>query len=152
VTVEHTVTGGGGLELHVTEGGNPDGPPLLFIHGFSQCRLAWSAQFGSDLAADFRLVAMDCRGHGRSDKPRDSYSDPQLWAADVHAVITELGLRRPVMTGWSYGGLVLCDYLRGYGETALGGVRLVGAISRIGTGSPPRRCPTRSPRRSSATT
>ena len=130
---EHTVTGGGGLSLHVSEGGNSDGPSLLFIHGFSQCRLSWAAQFGSDLAADFRLVAMDCRGHGRSGKPRDAYGDSELWAADVHAVITELELVRPVVTGWSYGGLVLCDYLRAHGEAALGGVHLVGAISRIGT-------------------
>ena len=36
----YTVTGGGELKLHVQETGNPDGKSILFIHGFSQCRLA----------------------------------------------------------------------------------------------------------------
>jgi non-heme chloroperoxidase len=32
---EYTITGGGGLKQHVVEDGNPNGRPLLFIHGFS---------------------------------------------------------------------------------------------------------------------
>ena len=76
----HTVTGGGGIKLHVEETGNPNGRPMLFIHGFSQCRLAWTKQLTSDLADDFRLVALDIRGHGLSEKPRDAYGDSQLWA------------------------------------------------------------------------
>jgi non-heme chloroperoxidase len=36
----HTITGGGGVRLHVVETGNPGGRPILFIHGFSQCWLA----------------------------------------------------------------------------------------------------------------
>jgi len=88
----HTVTGGG-LELHVEETGSSDGKPILFIHGFSQCRLARNQQLHSDLANDFRLIAMDIRGHGLSEKPRDVYGDSQLWADDVQAVITTLGLQ-----------------------------------------------------------
>lgn len=130
---EYAVTGGGGVTLHVVEEGNPDGPALLFLHGWSQCWMAWLPQLRSDLARDFRLVAVDLRGHGGSDKPPDVYGESPLWAADLHAVITELGLRRPVVTGWSYGGLVICDYLRAHGEAVLGGVHLVGAISELGT-------------------
>jgi len=48
----HTVTGGGGLKLHVEEMGSPDGKAILFIHGFSQCRLARNQQLHSDLAND----------------------------------------------------------------------------------------------------
>ena len=40
--MHHTITGGGGLQLHVVETGNPSGRPILFIHGISQCWLAWS--------------------------------------------------------------------------------------------------------------
>lgn len=58
----HKVTGGGGVQLHLVETGSPTGRPILFIHGFSQCWLAWSRQLSSDLAADHRLVAMDIRG------------------------------------------------------------------------------------------
>jgi pimeloyl-ACP methyl ester carboxylesterase len=130
---EHTITGGGGLKLHVEEAGNPDGQPLLFIHGWSQCRLAWMQQFNSDLADDYRLVAMDMRGHGLSEKPDDAYGDSRLWADDVQAVITELGLERPIISGWSYGGLLICDYLRVHGETGIGGLHFVSAITKLGT-------------------
>lgn len=71
------VTGGAGVRLHVTETSNPSGRPLLFIHGFSQCALAWNRQLHSDLGDTFRLVAFDLRGHGLSDKPREGYTDSQ---------------------------------------------------------------------------
>ena len=128
----HTVTGGGGLKLHVQETGNPTGKPILFIHGFSQCRLAWNKQMDADLAKDFRLVAMDIRGHGLSEKPRDVYGDSKLWANDVQAVITTLGLDKPVLTGWSYGGVIISDYINAYGEDDIAGTNWVGAISRLG--------------------
>jgi pimeloyl-ACP methyl ester carboxylesterase len=85
------------------------------------------------LAGSFRLVAIDLRGHGLSDKPRNAYSDSQLWTDDVHAVITELGLERPIASASSYGGIVVCDYLRCYGDAGLGGVHFVGAMSKLGT-------------------
>ena len=40
----HTVRGGGGLRLHVREWGKADGPPILFIHGWSQNHLCWVKQ------------------------------------------------------------------------------------------------------------
>jgi pimeloyl-ACP methyl ester carboxylesterase len=129
----YTVTGGGGCQLHVEEAGNPEGRPILFIHGYSQCRLSWSRQMQSDLADDFRLVAIDNRGHGLSDKPRDAYGDSKLWADDIQAVITTLGLDRPILSGWSYGGVIIFDYVRTYGEDRIGGINIVAAISKLGT-------------------
>lgn len=73
----HTVIGGGDVRLYVEETGNPKGRPILFIHGFSQNQLTWRKQLGSDLADDFRLVALDLRGHGLSEKPQDAYGDSQ---------------------------------------------------------------------------
>jgi non-heme chloroperoxidase len=129
----YTVAGGGGCRLHVEEAGNPEGRPILFIHGFSQSGLSWSRQLRSDLADDFRLVAFDNRGHGRSDKPRDAYGDSTLWADDIRAIIAALELDRPILSGWSYGGLIVCDYVRVHGEERIGGINLVGAISMLGT-------------------
>ena len=128
----HRVTGGGGVELRVDETGNKAGRPIVFIHGFSQSRLAWRGQLASDLRDDFRLLAMDLRGHGDSGRPIDAYGDSALWAQDVHAVISSLGLQRPVLCGWSYGGAVIGDYLSAYGQQMIGGIALVGAVSRLG--------------------
>src|SRR4029453_6401033 len=128
----HRVAGGTGVALHVEETGNPEGRPALFMHGFSQSRLARDRQLRSDLGHDLRLVAMDLRGHGLSEKPRDAYADPSAWAADIHAVVTALGLERQIFCGWSYGGVVIADYLRSHGERSVSGIVLVGAISRLG--------------------
>jgi pimeloyl-ACP methyl ester carboxylesterase len=130
---EHQVTGGGGVKLHVVETGNEAGRPILFIHGFSQSGRAWGRQMESDLAKDHRLVTMDLRGHGGSDKPFDAYGDSKLWADDVNAVIRALGLKRPVLTGWSYGPVVILDYARHYGEDAIGGMQFVGGVSKLGS-------------------
>jgi non-heme chloroperoxidase len=130
----HTyVVGGGGVRLHVVETGNPRGRAILFIHGFSQSWLAWRRQLTSDLANDFRLVALDMRGHGQSDKPRDDYSTCAVWADDVAAVGRELSLEQPVLCGWSYGPLVILDYIRQYGEDAVGGACLVDALTKLGS-------------------
>ena len=129
----HSVAGGGGTRLHVVETGNPQGQPILFIHGFSQCGLCWSRQLQSDLAQQHRLVTMDLRGHGLSDKPRDAYADSRLWADDVDAVLQSLRLEQAIMVGWSFGPLVILDYIRHYGEHAIGGVNFVGGISKLGS-------------------
>lgn len=129
----HEVSGGGGATIRVDETGNPDGPAVLFIHGFSQARQSWDKQMESALADDFRLVAMDNRGHGESDKPEDAYADSSLWADDVQAVIDGLDLEDPVLVGWSYGGLIISDYLSVHGDDDIAGVNMVGAISKLGT-------------------
>ena len=129
----HTITGGGGIQLHLVETGKPTGRPILFIHGTSQCWLTWSRQMSSDLADDYRLVAMDMRGHGLSEKPREEYSDAKLWADDVNAAIQALSLDHPVLCGWSYGPLVILDYIRHYGEDGISGVNLIGALTKLGS-------------------
>jgi non-heme chloroperoxidase len=129
----HTIIGGGGTRLHVVETGNSTGQPIVFIHGLSQCWLTWGRQLSSDLARNHRLVALDMRGHGSSDRPRDGYDNSRLWADDLDAVIRELKLDRPILSGWSYGPLVMLDYIRHYGEANIGGLQLVGAVTKLGS-------------------
>jgi pimeloyl-ACP methyl ester carboxylesterase len=129
----HMIAGGGGTRLHVVETGNPAGRSIVFIHGFSQCWLAWSRQMSSDLADTYRLVAVDMRGHGLSDKPRESYGDSRLWADDVHAVLQALDLDHPILCGWSYGPLMILDYLRHYGEDRIRGVNFIGSVTKLGS-------------------
>jgi pimeloyl-ACP methyl ester carboxylesterase len=128
----HTVQGGGGLRLHVREWGKADGPPILFIHGWSQNHLCWVNQYDSALADEFRLVALDLRGHGMSEAPLEPehYTDAKLWADDVAAIIGELGLARPVLVGWSYGPFVISDYIRVHGQEQIAAINFVeGAVT-----------------------
>ena len=129
----HKIVNGKGTQLHVVETGNSNGRPILFLHGFSQCWLTWSRQLNSDLANDNRLVAMDLRGHGLSDKPEDLYLDTRLWADDVDAIIKTLNLDHPILSGWSYGPLVILDYIRHYGDDGIGGIHFVGGVSKLGS-------------------
>lgn len=112
----------------------PSGQPILLIHGFSQCYLAWSKQYRSPLADEFRLVCLDNRGHGMSEKPTalEQYTQADHWAEDVHAVIRGLALRKPILAGWSYGGFIINDYLAEYGQEAVGGINYVCAGVLLG--------------------
>ena len=129
------IVGGGGVSLSVHETGKASGPPIVFIHGFGANHLTWDRQMRGPLASEFRLVAYDLRGHGASDRPMDAaqYTDAALWADDLDAVIRSKSLDRPVLVGWSYGGFVIADYIRKYGDANLGGVVFLGAITKNGT-------------------
>ena len=129
----HTITGGRGTRLHLVEAGDARAPSILFLHGLSQSWLTWDRQMRSDLARRYRLIAMDLRGHGSSERPRDGYDDSRLWAADVDAAIRELELDRPILSGWSYGPLVILDYIRHYGEERIGGIHFIGAVTKLGS-------------------
>jgi pimeloyl-ACP methyl ester carboxylesterase len=126
---EYSVTGGGGVGLHVRESGNPDGPAIVFVHGWSQCDRCWDRQLEGPLAATFRMITFDIRGHGMSDKPLDPgcYTDARVWADDLAAVINGAGVDRPILVAWSYGGFIVTDYVRALGDGALAGIVLVGA-------------------------
>jgi pimeloyl-ACP methyl ester carboxylesterase len=123
-----TVTGGGGTRLHVRDGGRRDGPPILFVHGWSQHHLAFRRQLEGPLADEFRLVALDLRGHGMSEVPGDvsAYASEATWAADIAAVIEQRALVRPVVVAWSYGGYVVSDYLDRHGDGNVAGVNYAG--------------------------
>ena len=129
----HKVTGGGGVQLHAVETGNAKGRPIVFIHGFSQCGMTWSRQLNSDLADTFRLVSVDLRGHGLSGKPLEAYGDSKMWADDVHSLIRALNLDHPVLSGWSYGPLVILDYIRHYGEGDIRGANFIGGVTKLGS-------------------
>ena len=133
-TTRHRITGGGGVELEVVEAGDPKGRPILFVHGWSQSHLAFHGQFASRRLAGFRLVAFDLRGHGQSAAPEAPglYQDGAHWAGDVAAILAGLKLERPVLVGWSYGGLVIGDFARRHRGVPLGGIVTVGAATTIG--------------------
>jgi non-heme chloroperoxidase len=114
------------------EWGNPNGRPIVFLHGIYQSALSWAKQISDPvLAAKYRLVAIDLRGHGASDKPdgAEFYRDGKRWADDLTALLDTLHLSRPVVVPWSYGGRVLNDYLAVNGDGRLGGIVYVAVRS-----------------------
>lgn len=114
-------------------GGDPGAPPLVLLHGWAQSADCWGSEVLAQLSQHHRVVAVDLRGHGRSGKPTGGYDDAGLWAADVAAVVGAAKFAGPpVLLGWSYGGLVACDYLADGGRAA--GLVLVGAITGLGRG------------------
>src|SRR4029453_1678096 len=118
-----------GLTISAQEWGNPAGPEIIFIHGFSQSHLSWIKQVTSDLAKDFHMVTYDLRGHGSSDKPLEPerYKNSKAWGDELQAVMDATGLKRPVLVGWSYGGLIMADYLKPHGTAKLAGLNYVDA-------------------------
>jgi pimeloyl-ACP methyl ester carboxylesterase len=133
------VTGGShtaAMRIAVREYGNPNGKPIVFIHGFAQNHLCWYRQLSAPELSSFRLIAVDLRGHGDSDKtlpagfPSTGYA-PDDYADDLAAVIQAKGLFKPVLVGWSYGGFVIGDYVRVHGAANIGGLNFVGAACRM---------------------
>ena len=116
-----------GVAISVVESGNPDGPAVLLVHGFSQSALAWRLQMQSSLQDTYRLIAIDLRGHGYSSKPEtpESYAASQLWADDIAAVVEAKGLSKFTLVGWSYGGLPVLDYVAAHGQSKLSGLVFV---------------------------
>lgn len=121
-----------GLALSGQAYGDPKAPAIVLIHGLGQSRLSWELQTAA-LADRFRVIAYDLRGHGDSDKPADpaAYADGGLWADDLQAVIAATGVQRPVLAGWSLGGLVIGHYVARYGAEGIAGANLVNAVTRL---------------------
>jgi len=132
------ITGAGGVRLAVRAAGDVGRPPIVLLHGWAAGSAAWAAQLADPLlTAHHRLVAVDLRGHGDSDVPDPAtggYGDSATWAADLAAVLEHTG--PAVVVGWSYGGLVIADYLRERGADGIEGIVLTGAITEIGPGRP----------------
>ena len=129
-----------GVTFVAYEWGNPAGKPIVFIHGVFQSALFWAKQIKDPkLATKYRLVAIDLRGHGASDKPdgAEFYREGERWANDLASLMDTLHLSRPVIVAWSYGGRVLNDYVQVNGDARLGGIVYVAARSFAGPAEPP---------------
>ena len=99
-----------GLKLAFFDAGDPNGPPVLLIHGFASSASVnwvfpgWLKTLGD---AGFRVIAFDNRGHGGSDKPHD----PQAYyaskmASDAVALLDHLGLPSAHVMGYSMGARI----------------------------------------------
>jgi pimeloyl-ACP methyl ester carboxylesterase len=100
-----TVTAGDGATIAYDDQG--DGRAMVLLHGITECRAAWDPVTPT-LAAHWRVVRVDLRGHGASDR-RPPY-DPVVMGADVAAVVAALELEHPLLVGHSMGGVVGSAY------------------------------------------
>ena len=103
-----------GVALFYEEAGQ-SGPPVLLVHGWCCDHTYLSAQFEHFARSGHRVVAVDLRGHGRSDKPRQNYT-MQVFADDLAWICEEVGLEKPVVIGHSMGGIVAFDLAARYPE------------------------------------
>jgi pimeloyl-ACP methyl ester carboxylesterase len=99
------------------------GRPILLVHGWTMSSRFWVRQV-EGLSADFQVVTMDLRAHGRSTKVSHGHTVPD-YAGDVRAVIETLDLANVVLVGWSLTGPVVLDYWKRWGADRLGALALV---------------------------
>lgn len=93
-----------GLSFHYLEWGEPTRPPLLCFHGITQTAHSWD-EVAAALAADYRVLCFDQRGHGESEWAADGVYTRHEMAADIAAVSSALGLTRFFVAGMSMGGI-----------------------------------------------
>ena len=92
-----------GIRHHYLEWGDEDSPPLLMVHATGLSAHSWQP-IAASLATDYRVLALDQRGHGDTDPSDRGYSF-ELVGQDVAAVIESLDLRDLKAVGHSSGGL-----------------------------------------------
>ena len=110
-----TVRAADGTALHTEVFGPPDGYPIVLTHGIVCAIRAWAYQI-ADLATDYRVIAFDHRGHGRSDVPRRGGYSLEHLASDLDAVL-EAALaphERAVLAGHSMGGIAIAAWSERY--------------------------------------
>ncbi len=121
-----------GLRLHYVTAGDPGGSPILLVHGYaSDYELNWlGSRWQETLTGHgFRVIGIDLRGHGHSDKPHTpaAYSLPAM-AGDALSLLDHLGLERVDLLGYSMGariGLLLChDHPERLRRAVVGGIGL----------------------------
>ncbi len=90
------------------------GKQIICVHGITANAFFFQS-LADDLSSDYQVFAYDLRGRGDSDKPEDGYSVP-IHAADLAALIDELGLDRPIIIGHSLGALIALYFAAHYPE------------------------------------
>lgn len=93
-----------GVRIHYEVSGKGD--PVILIHGYGSAHnLDWwrGAQV---LSKDYLVIALDCRGHGKSDKPHDAAAYGDEMALDVVRLMDHLGIEKAHVAGYSMGGFI----------------------------------------------
>ncbi|MFC7250523.1 alpha/beta fold hydrolase [Halomicroarcula sp. GCM10025324] len=100
-----------GAELYYEDHG--EGDPIVFLHGATAGLRYFEPQLAS-LSNEYRTLAVDFRGHGRSEKTELGHTLSQ-YARDVHEFLRQLDLDDVVIAGWSMGAIVSWEYIDQFG-------------------------------------
>lgn len=100
-----------GVQIHYADVG--EGEPIILIHGFTA---SYQTNWGmpgiiSALAEDYRVIALDNRGHGKSGKPHDPAQYGDEMVEDIVRLMDHLGLRKAHVAGYSMGGFITTNLL-----------------------------------------
>ena len=130
---EVEVAGSGGVRLSGLDWRpeREDGAPFLLVHGLASRSRLWDGVAAALARLGHRAVAVDQRGHGLSDHPDDGYDFPTL-AEDLRAWVDQLGLRRPVLAGQSWGASVVLVAGAHLADAVAGVVLVDGGVGALG--------------------
>ena len=105
-----------GVQIYFEEHGKGD--PVVLVHGFaSRADHNWGADWFNALAPRYRVVALDCRGHGKSGKPHDSAAyGGETMGDDVIRLMDHLGIKRTLIMGYSMGARIVTGLLMSHPE------------------------------------
>ena len=106
----------GDITLNVAFAGSEDAPTVVLLHGISSRLNTWHPVVDA-LAADYRLVIWEARGHGDSDHPAAGYL-LENYAADLSALLAALEIERPAIVGHSLGGMIAMTWAVDHPATA----------------------------------
>lgn len=97
-----------GVKIHYQVAGKEDGEPVLLIHGFSaNIGLQWGAPgIIRGLASDYRVIAIDNRGHGSSGKPHEPDAYGPVMIEDQIRLLDHLKIKKAHIVGYSMGGFI----------------------------------------------
>jgi pimeloyl-ACP methyl ester carboxylesterase len=123
-----TCRGHDGIVLSGARAGDPDGKPVVLLHGYSD---SWRSflPLMRELPLSLRLIAISLRGHGDSAKPEGPYGTGPM-SRDVVAAMDQLGIARAVLVGHSMGSLVAQRLAQDYADR-VSRLVLIGAFATL---------------------
>jgi non-heme chloroperoxidase len=129
VVAARTVTLSGGLRLPYVETGNPGGPPVVLLHGYTDSLRSFDLLL-PHLPASYRVIALSQRGHGDASRPPQGYR-PRDLADDLARVMDALCVESAVIVGHSMGSQVALRFAIEHAERVRG-LALIGAFASLG--------------------
>jgi pimeloyl-ACP methyl ester carboxylesterase len=123
-----------GLKVRVVERGDPESPPVLLVHGWGCSAYVFRLNMPALSEGGFRVIAVDLKGHGLSDKPvaSEEYTIDSL-VEHLRDILDALELERPALAGHSLGGSLIYHFVSRYPGRA----SCLGLLSPVGLNGVP---------------